>query len=134
ARVHGLEHVEGLATADLTDHDAVGSHTQRVPDEVANGDLTATFDVRGTGFHRQHVVLVELKLLGVLDGDDALVVGDERRHHVQGGRLTGTGTAGHNDVEPSHDARLEEAGGGGVHGAEADEVLDRVRVLGELPD
>ena len=47
----------------------------------------------------EHVVLVELELLGVLDGDDALVAGDERRQHVEHRRLAGAGTAGHDDVQ-----------------------------------
>jgi hypothetical protein len=36
-------------------------------------DLAATFDVGRPGLHAQDVVLVHLELLGVLDGDDALV-------------------------------------------------------------
>ena len=71
--VHGLEHVEGLAATDLTDDDAVGTHTQRVAHQVADLDLALALDVGRAGFERQHVVLVELELLGVLDGDDALV-------------------------------------------------------------
>ena len=110
AGVHGLEHVEGLAGAALADHDAVGAHTQGVADQVADGDLTLALDVRRAGLEGQHVLLVELELLGVLDGDDALVVGDERRQHVERRRLTGAGTAGDHDVEAALDAGLEELG------------------------
>src|SRR5436309_3057470 len=70
ARGHGLEHVKGLTAADLTDDDAVGPHTEAVAHEVADRDLTAALDVRRAGLHREDVVLVELELLGVLDGDD----------------------------------------------------------------
>ena len=80
------------------------------------------------------MVLAELELLGVLDGVDALVVGDERRQDVEGGRLTGASTAGDNDVQPPDDARFEEPGGRRIHGAEPDQVLDGVGVGGELPD
>ena len=58
----------------------------------------------------QHVVLVELELLGVLDGDDALVGGDERRQHVEGGRLAGAGTAGDDDVQAADHAGLRGSG------------------------
>ncbi len=58
----------------------------------------------------EHVVLVELELLGVLDGDDALVGGDERRQHVERRRLAGAGTAGDDDVEAADHAGLQEAG------------------------
>ena len=39
ARVHRLHHVEGLGAADLADDDAVGTHAERVADEVALRDL-----------------------------------------------------------------------------------------------
>ena len=99
AGVHGLEHVERLARTTLTDDDAVGAHPEAVLHEVADRDLALALDVRRAGLEREHVVLVELELLGVLDGDDALVGRDERRQHVEGRRLAGTGTAGHDDVQ-----------------------------------
>ena len=37
--VHGLQHVERLGAAALTDDDAVGPHTQGVLDQVADADL-----------------------------------------------------------------------------------------------
>jgi hypothetical protein len=43
--VHGLEHVERLATADLADDDPVGAHPKGVPDQVPIGDLSSTLDV-----------------------------------------------------------------------------------------
>src|SRR5205823_10779848 len=58
----------------------------------------------------------------------------ERRQHVEGGRLTGAGTAGHDDVQAADDACLEEPGRGRVHRPEADQVLHRVGVGGELSD
>ena len=134
AGVHGLEHVEGLAATALADDDAVGPHAQAVADEVADGDLALALDVRRAGLQGEHVVLVELELLGVLDGDDALVGGDERRQHVEGRRLAGAGAAGDDHVEAADHAGLQEAGRVGVERAEPDQVVDLVRVLGELPD
>src|SRR3982750_3857304 len=45
-----------------------------------------------------HVVLLQLQLDGVLDGDDPLALRDEGREDVQQRRLTGTGTAGDDHV------------------------------------
>ena len=73
AGVHRLEHVEGLGAADLTDDDAVGAHAQRVAHEIANGDLSVAFDVGRASLEADHVLLVQLQLDGILDGDDALV-------------------------------------------------------------
>ena len=79
AGVHRLEHVQRLAAADLADDDAVGAHAQRVAHQVADGDLAPALDVGRAALQPDDVRLVELQLGGVLDGDDALVVGDERR-------------------------------------------------------
>ena len=104
-RVHGLEHVEGLAATNLTDDDAVGSHTQGVAHQVTDLDLALALDVRRAGFEREDVLLLELELLGVFDGDDALVVGDEGGEHVEQRRLPGAGTAAHDHVQPTTDTR-----------------------------
>ena len=79
AGVHRLQHVERGAVADLADDDAVGPHAQGVAHQVADGDLARALDVGRAGLEPQHVLLVQLELGGVLDGDDALVVRDERR-------------------------------------------------------
>src|SRR5262249_40679499 len=110
AGVHGLQHVEGLTGTTLTDDDAVGAHTQAVLYEGADRDLARALEVRRARFHGEHVLLVELELLRVFHRNDALVSGNERRQHVQGRRLTGTGTAGDDDVEPADDTCLQEAG------------------------
>ena len=46
AGVHRLEHVEGLAAADLADDDPVRSHPQGVAHQLANRHLAPAFDVR----------------------------------------------------------------------------------------
>ena len=73
AGVHGLEHVEGLAAAALADDDAVGAHAQAflTRSRMVTSPRPSMFGGRAS--MREHVVLVELELLGVLDGDDALV-------------------------------------------------------------
>ena len=108
AGVHRLEHVERGGVADLADDDAVGPHAQGVLHQVADVDRALALDVRRAGLQPQHVVLVQLELGGVLDRDDALVAGDERREHVERGRLAGAGAAGHDDVELAAHAGGEE--------------------------
>jgi hypothetical protein len=134
AGVHGLQHVQGLAGADFADDDAVGTHAQGVAHQLADGDGALALDVGRTGLERDDVLLAELQLGGVLDGDDALVVGDERGQHVQRGRLARAGTAGDEDVEPCLHAGLQEVEHLGRGGAEPDEVVDGERRGRELAD
>src|SRR5829696_662059 len=134
ACVHRLEHVQGLGAPDLADDDPVGAHPQRVPDELADADLALALDVGRARLERDHVLLLELKLGGVLDCDDALVTGDEGRDCVQRRRLTGTCTTRDQDVELSADARGEKLGRLRGQRVERDQVVHRVRVARELPD
>ena len=134
ARVHRLEHVHGLGASDLTHDDAVGAHTQGVAQKLADPDLAGALDVRRARLERDHVVLLELELGGVLDRHDALVSGDVGRHRVQQRRLTGTGTAGDEDVELPLHAGGQEVRRAARDRAELDEVVHRVRVARELPD
>ncbi len=121
---HGLDHVERLTGATLAHHDAVGTHVQGVAQQVADGDLTGALEVGRAGFQRDHVLLAQLQLGGVLDGDDALLLGDERGEHVERGRLARTGAAAEEDVEARLHAGPEELEHVRRGRAEADQVLD----------
>ena len=104
----------GLAAAALADDDPVGPHAKRVSDEVADRDRALALDVRRAGLEADDVFLRQLQLGGVLDGDDALALGDERREDVQERRLAGAGAARDEDVQLALDARLEERGAPGA--------------------
>src|SRR3954451_19325840 len=134
ARVHGLEHVERLARAALPDDDAIGPHAQRVADELPDRDRALALDVRRSRLERHHVLLPQLELGGVLDRHDPLVVGDERRQHVERRRLARAGAAGDEDVEPRLHAGAQELEHDRGRGAESDQVVHREGGGGELPD
>src|SRR5215213_7318265 len=123
ARVHRLEHVQGLCAADLADDDPVGPHAQRVADERPDRDLALSLDVLRPGFEPQHVPLVEAQLGGVLDRDDAVVVRDSRRERVQERRLPRPGAARDEDVELGEDAAMEEVDRVGAQRPELDQVV-----------
>ncbi len=108
AGVHRLEHVERLATAALADDDAIRPHAQGVDHEVADGDAAATLDVRRARLERDHMLLAELELGGVLDGDDAFVLGDEAAQDVERRGLSRAGATADHHVEPGTNARAEE--------------------------
>ena len=80
------------------------------------------------------MLLLELQLHRVLDRDDPLVLRNERRQHVQQGGLSGAGPAGHDDVEPSLHAGVQQFRHLRGERAEGDQVADVERVLGELAD
>ena len=102
--------------------------------QVADRDLAASLEVRRPCLERHDVGLAELELGRVLDRDDPVVGGDEGRQHVESGRLARAGAAGDEDVEPGPDARPQELEHLGRCRPEADQVVDRERFGGELPD
>ena len=134
AGVHRLQHVERLGAADLADQDSVRSHSQAVAKQLANRQLAFALDVGRTVLERDHVRVVDLQLGSVLDGDHALVVGDEARHHVQGGRLAGAGASGNEDVHASKHGGLEEFRHGGTQAPLVLQVVDAEHRVLELAD
>ena len=131
---HRLEHVERLAGTTLPDDDAVGAHVHRVPEQRPDGDLALALEVGRPRLEGDQVGLAELELGGVLDGQDALVLGDERGQDVQAGRLAGARPARHEDVQARFDACPEEVEHLGRRRLEPDHVVDGDRPGRELPD
>src|SRR5690242_14776183 len=93
ARIHGLEHVQRFFATNLTDDDAVGTHTQRVDNELPLLNRAPAFDVGWTRLQSNHVVLVELQFGRILHGDDAFAIRNVRRQNVKERRLAGTRAA-----------------------------------------
>ncbi len=57
ARVHRLEHVEGLRATALTHDDAVRAHTETVDHQILDRNLSLPLNVGGAGLERHHVLL-----------------------------------------------------------------------------
>src|SRR3954469_6438522 len=74
--VHGLQHVKSFLAADLTNHDAVGAHTQTVDHQLPLSDCAFAFYVGWARFQADYVLLLHLQFGRVFDGDDAIRVWD----------------------------------------------------------
>ena len=83
AGVHRRKQVETLGATDFAEDDAVGAHTQRVLDEVADGDRALALEVRRAGFERQPVRLLKPKLGRILDRQHALARIDHFRQGIE---------------------------------------------------
>src|SRR4029079_7613019 len=94
ACVHRLQKVEGLRSADFADDDALGPHAQAVLDEIAHRHLAFTLEIGRAGLEADDMRLLQLKLGGVLAGDDAFVEIYVAGETVEQRRLAGAGTAG----------------------------------------
>ena len=67
AGVHRLQHVEGFLAAALAEDDPVGTHAQRVPDQVALLDFAIAFVVGRAGLHAADMRDLQRQFGGVLD-------------------------------------------------------------------
>ncbi len=104
ARVHRLQHVERLAAADFAQHDAIGTHTQAVANEVTLRDCASPFDVGRARLQPHHMRLLHLQLGGVLDRHDAFRLRDEAGKQVEQRRFAGAGAARDHHIQASaHD-------------------------------
>ena len=124
AGVHRLQHVQRLGAADLTKDDAVGSHTQRVLDEIAHGDLALAFEVGRARLQAHDMRLLQLQLGRVLDGTDAFAFVDRR--------LARAGTARNQDVETRARSDLEHNRHLGGDAAALGHRVERDGLLGKL--
>jgi hypothetical protein len=123
AGVHGLEHVQGLAAAALTDDNSVRSHPQAVANQIAYRHLPCSLHIRRTTFETYHVRLAEPQLGGILDGDYPFVVRDEVRQHVEEGGFAAAGAARDDDVLAVVHGGIEKAHHFRVHRAESHQVV-----------
>jgi len=72
AGIHRLQHVQGFAAANLTNDDAVGSHSQGIFDQMSDRDLPRSVGIRRFRLQPNSMNLMEVELGRVLDGYDAL--------------------------------------------------------------
>ncbi|OQB07161.1 MAG: hypothetical protein BWY17_05340 [Deltaproteobacteria bacterium ADurb.Bin207] len=82
-RIHRLEHVQCLTPAAFPNHNAIGTHTKRIPHQVPYRVLPLAFHVRRTRLQRYHVRLLELEFRRILDRNDSLIFRNRRRQHIQ---------------------------------------------------
>src|SRR5260370_3524908 len=87
--IHGVEKVERLAAANLSDHDAVRRHSQCFVDQHLDRDGAAALGIGQTTLERDAVreLPPEMQLGLGFDRDDALVPPDEPAEHTYEVRL-----------------------------------------------
>jgi hypothetical protein len=94
--------------ADLANDDAVGPHTEGVDHQLADVNGALALDVGRAGFHARHVGLLQPQLGRILDGHDALVLGNVAGERIEQRRLSGAGSAADQDVEARLHAALQQ--------------------------
>ena len=99
AGVHGLEHIEGLATPDLAYNYTVRPHPKGVPHQVALSDLALALDVGRPRLKPHDMWLLQLQLGAVLDSDDALALGNGAGQGVKKSRLAAARPARYKHAE-----------------------------------
>ena len=80
--VHRLQHIKSFPAPDLPDDDPIRAHAQGIDHQFPDGKLPFTFNICRAAFQSDQVVLLQLQLSGILDGDDTLIVGNKAGQHV----------------------------------------------------
>ena len=109
AGVQRGKQVDDLGTAHLADDDAVGSHPQRLANQVAHGDLADPLDVGSAGDQLDQMRVARRQLGRILDAHDALVGGDRAQRGRQQRRLTRPGPARHQERQPGCDDLVQQS-------------------------
>ena len=80
-------------TTHLTDDDAIRPHPQCVAEQVALRYFAAALDVGHARLEAHDMLALELKLGRILDRDQALVLGNPFRQHIEQRALARAGAA-----------------------------------------
>ena len=104
---HSLQHVQGLFAANLSQDDAIRTHTQCIDDELALLDGPVAFDVGRPRLKPDDMLLLDLEFSRVFYGDNALIRRDITGKDVEQRGLTAAGSTRDNDVEPRLDRSLQ---------------------------
>ena len=113
AGVQRGEQLAHLGATHLAHDEPVGSHPQRLADQVDEGDPSDTLDVGPAPLQPHHVRMVGVELADVLDHDDPLgrrALGHQGREH---GGLAGPRATRHDERDPRRDDLAQEHRHGG---------------------
>jgi len=83
ASVHGLEHVQGFPASHLADDNSVGTHAERISDEMPDSDFSLPRWVGRFALEPDDVLRVQLELGGIFNGDDPFRLRNELGKDVQ---------------------------------------------------
>src|ERR1019366_6413866 len=134
AGVHRLQHVEGFLAAALAEDDAVGPHAQRVLDQLALADFALALDIGRPRLHAADMRLLQLKLGGVFDGDQALFFRDEGGQRIEHGGLAGAGAARNDRGDARLHRRPEQLGHRRTQRADFHQPAEVERLLRKFAD
>lgn len=121
AVVTGVERRQQLPhffAAALTNDETVWSHPQRFPHQASKADLPRPLKICLSGFKSNVMWVVGAQLCNVFDGDNAFARRDFCKECRKQCRLTGSCTAGDENVRPLHDKVKEPSLLGGIEGTE----------------
>ena len=76
---HGTRTPVGKRPYAAAHDDAVGTHAQAISDQIALVELPFALDVGGPGFQPHHMVLLQLEISGILNGDNRFTVRSKTR-------------------------------------------------------
>src|SRR5690606_13826206 len=134
AGVHRLKEIEDFRAAYFTNDNAFRPHAQTVLHQITHRDLALAFKIRRAGFEAHDMRLLKLQFGRVFAGDDALITVDIVGQAVEQHRLSGTGTAGNDDIAADAADDFENFGSLRRDRTEAYQLVKRQLVLLELAD
>src|SRR5690606_11767471 len=117
-----------------TYHDTIGTHTQRITDQVTDGHRPSAIRISDFGFHAQNVLLLQLQLGCIFDRDDTLLLRDEAGTYVEQRSLPGARTPGDYNIQMGKHTGPDELCHLRGQGAIIDQLLNGQLILFELPD
>src|SRR5258708_33177299 len=132
ARVERIEQRPGFGSTHFAQDDPVRSPAESRLQKVVKRDVG--FECVGLAFNRQNVRLLDVKLGGVLDDDDAILFGNEVSQYPQERGLAGPGSTADKQSLSAANLLCQQIRKRARQGAAIYKVIDGVMPTGDLPD
>jgi len=131
--VQRAQHRPDLRSAALPEHQTIGTHPHRGPNQVVEPHLTDSLDVRPAHLEVDHVGVIRLQFGGLLDAHDPFVVRNEGEHRREERGLARARRAADQDVRAALDQRAQDLGARGPDRPTRDEFGDAQRTPAQGP-
>src|SRR6516162_1225858 len=112
AAIDSLQIIERFLAAKFPEDNPRGPHSQCVAEKLAHAYGAFAFDIVGASEQTHHVLLAQLQLKRVLDGNNTLVRRELMRENVKRGRFSSARRAGEHDVQTRFDGSAKKGGHG----------------------
>src|SRR5690606_13894920 len=115
----------------FAEDDSIGTHTQRIANQVALRDFGGPFGILRTGLQLHNVLPLQIEFRRIFDRHQTFVGRDVARQDIQQSRFTATGTTADHEVYAAFDGCFQNLHNFRTDRAADEDVVNLQRTMSE---